>query len=749
MSIAIEGSRFLIRTQKNLYVMEADEHGLLRHVYYGKDIPLGATFELKCPTTAFGESPSKNRSYYHHIIAQEYPVYGRSDFRQGVLHVRNDVHGDTLLNLIYKSYSLSQKTPNIKGQPCVRNTNSPSETLTITLADESLGVSVDLLYTIFEESDVIVRSAVIKNNGSASLELLSALSLALDIPADKRWEMITLNGAWARERKTERFPLTYGIHAISSTQGNSSSNFHNPACLLVRPETTENYGDAIACSLIYSGNHQTQVELNTFDHVRLSIGINPFDFQWHLEPGEIFQTPQAVLCYSDEGIGAVSREMHSFVQQRLIPPQWKDHPRYILLNNWEGTYFDFDDRKIVSMAKDAADLGIELFVLDDGWFGQRNDDKTSLGDWFPNMEKIKSGIGDLSRRVSALGIKFGLWFEPEMISEDSELFRKHPEWRIECPRYKPCQGRNQYVLDLTREEVVDYLYDSVATILKDSDISYVKWDKNRNLTDIMSIALPPQRQKEFTHRYMLGLYRLLDRLTSDFPHILFEGCASGGNRFDLGMLYYHPQIWASDNTDAVQRLDIQWGTSMFYPLASIGSHVSAIPNHQTSRHTSIQLRGAVAMFGTFGYELDTEKISIEDKEIVKQQVKAFKKYRQLIHQGEFHRISDPDTNIACWNVSSLDKSEALVLAVRVITQGNPGSFNVRVPNLIPDALYRIDELGITAYGAELAQMGIWMPMLRSQIKETELSCFCSWTAKEGDPSFADFSGMIFHIIRIK
>lgn len=749
MAINITEKQFHLQTLNSSYVMDVIETGELRHVYYGKKLPKDAKLSHTNLAINFGESPTKERDMFYQNISREYPSYGRSDYREGTIHIQNSIHGDTIINLEYKDYRIENNAPELKGMPCVRNSsNHKAQTLIITMSDKSLNLEIDLYYIVLDESDVLTRFSVIKNQGNATLKILSALSLALDFRADKDFDLITFNGAWARERKTERKPISYGIHKVSSTHGNGSSSYHNPSVLLVKPTTTEFQGDAYLASLIYSGNHTMQVELNTFDNVRLMAGINPFDFDWTLEAGEQFTTPQAVICYSANGIGEVSKELHNFVQGRIVAPNWANHPRYVLMNNWEGTYFDFDETKVLEMAKVSKELGAELFVLDDGWFGHRDNDRTSLGDWFDDKRKLPNGIKGLSKKVSDMGIKFGLWFEPEMISEDSELFKNHSDWRIDCPRYKPCQGRNQYCLDLTNKDVVDYLYNAISKILRESDISYIKWDKNRNATDIMSKSLPINRQKEFTHRYMLGLYDLMGRLVAEFPNVLFESCASGGNRFDLGMLYYMAQTWTSDNTDAVQRLDIQWGTSMVYPLASMGSHVSACPSHQTGRTTPIEFRGAVAMFGSFGYELDPTKMSDTEKAMTKDQISAFKKYRKLIHSGDFYRLSDPDTNFCGWSVVSKNKEEALVMVAQVLVSANSISKKIVVRGLIEEALYSVEELGITAYGSELMSMGIWLPYAGDECVKTDLSCFCSWGGKRGgDPSYKDFTGMIFHVIK--
>ncbi len=748
MSISIKNQQFHLQTPTTSYIMDIISTGELRHLYYGNKLHQDAKLEHTNLTMVLAESPTKDRTISYYNISREYPSYGRSDYREGSIHIQNDQYGDTIIELEYLSHYIISNCPSLKNLPHIRNTQDKAETLVITMIDKSLGLEIDLYYTILEESDVITRFSIIKNTGSMNLKILSALSLSLDICCDKNWELITLNGTWGRERKLERSPISYGAHYISSTQGNSSSSLHNPFGMLVRPYTTETSGEAIATSLIYSGNHKLNVELTPLDNLRLMLGINPFDFNWSLNPGEEFTTPQAVICYSSQGMGSVSRELHHFVQNRIINPKWKDHQRYILINNWEGTYFDFNEDKILAMAEEAKKLGIELFVLDDGWFGHRDNDFTSLGDWFDYKTKLPNGIKGLSQKISDLGLKFGLWFEPEMISEDSDLFKNHPEWRIECPRYIPCQGRNQYVLDMTRKDVQDYLYEKISSVLEESTIHYVKWDKNRNLTDIMSRELPVNQQKEFVHRYMLSLYQLFDRLITKFPDILFESCSAGGNRFDLGMLYYMPQTWASDNTDAIQRLDIQWGSSMGYPLSSIGSHVSESPNHQTGRYASLQLRGAVALFGTFGYELDPLKIPLKEKEIIKQQIHAFKKYRTLISQGDFYRIQSPETNVCSWGVVSSDKTEALIMVTRILSSANPTMIKINIPNLISSALYSVDELGITAYGNELMNSGLWMPVSNEFIKNTELSCFCSWNRSGIDPCFPDFSGMVFHIKKI-
>lgn len=497
-------------------------------------------------------------------------------------------------------------------------TDEEAETLEIYLEDKVINATLVLSYTVFKEYGAIARNVRIINNGDKKLVLDRALSMCLDMP-DHDYEMVHLSGTWARERHIKTRKLEHGIQEVYSARG-ASSPHHNPFIALKREDATEQKGDVYGFNLVYSGNFLAQVEVDHYDAARVLMGINPFDFTWTLEEGESFQTPEAVMVYSDKGLNGMSGTYHKLYRNRLCRGEWRDKDRPVLINNWEATYFDFNEDKILEIAKASKELDIELFVLDDGWFGERNDDLKGLGDWYVNKEKLPTGIKGLAKKINDMGMQFGLWFEPEMVNKDSNLYRKHPDWIIQVPDRKNSPGRNQHVLDFSRKEVRDYIYEMMADTLRKAPITYVKWDMNRNMTEIGSAALSSDRQRETSHRYILGLYEMLDKLVMEFPHVLFESCASGGGRFDAGMLYYMPQTWTSDNSDAIERLNIQYGTSYVYPVSTMGAHVSAVPNHQLRRVTSLNTRGSVAVFGAFGYELNVKEMTEEEKRIVKKQV---------------------------------------------------------------------------------------------------------------------------------
>jgi alpha-galactosidase len=563
-----------------------------------------------------------------------------------------------------------------------------AKTLEIKLFDKLLNAELILYYSTFYDYDTITRSVKIINKGIENLYLDRFMSFSIDM-FDSDYEMVQLSGTWARERHMYRTSFRPGIQSIESTRG-ASSHHQNPFLAICRKNTDEFNGEVYGFSLVYSGSFLAQIEVDHYKTSRIMMGINPFDFKWKLEKNKEFQSPEAVLVYSDSGFNKMSQIYHKFYRERLARGKYRDKIRPILINNWEATYFNFTEEKILDMAKEAKKLGIELFVLDDGWFGKRDNDRSSLGDWFEYEKKLPNGIKGLSEKIVELGLQFGLWFEPEMISRDSELFRKHPDWAIQVENRKLATGRNQFVLDMSRKEVRDYLYETISEILKNSKISYVKWDMNRNISNIGSYKLDKDRQQELLHRYILGVYELYDRLTTEFPDILFESCAGGGGRFDPGMLYYAPQGWISDDTDAIERLKIQYGTSIVYPLSSMGSHVSAVPNHQVRRVTSIETRTNVALFGTFGYELDITKMNEQEKDIIKKDIEFFKNYRELIFKGDFYRLLSPfESNETSWMVVSNDKKEAILGYYQVLFEPNPGFKKIRFCGLDENLEYEI------------------------------------------------------------
>ncbi|MNW48820.1 Alpha-galactosidase [compost metagenome] len=568
-----------------------------------------------------------------------------------------------------------------------------------------------LSYTVFADFDAIARSARLCNESGEPIQLERALSASVDFP-DASYDALYLSGAWARERHVQRRRLAPGVTGISSRRG-SSSHQQNPFLALLRPDATEQQGEVYGFSLVYSGNFTAEAEVEQFGTTRVSIGINPFDFTWKLAPGESFQTPEAVLVYSAEGLGGMSRTYHRLYRTRLCRGQFRDQERPILVNNWEATYFDFNADKIEAIAKAGSKLGIELFVLDDGWFGRRDRDNSSLGDWFEDRRKLPDGLADLAHRVKDNGLQFGLWFEPEMVSPDSDLYRAHPDWCLHVPGRRRTEARDQLVLDMSRSDVRQYLYDRLSDIFSTVPITYVKWDMNRNMTEIGSATSSAERQGEVAHRYMLGLYELLGRLTSEFSHILFESCSGGGGRFDPGMLYYMPQTWTSDDTDAAERLKIQYGTSIVYPVSTMGAHISAVPNHQVERTTPLTFRGDVAMSGNFGYELDLTRFTDEEKETAKRQIAMYKEIRGLVQQGDLYRLQSPfEGNETAWMFVSPDQEEALLFYFRVLAEPNGPLRSVKLQGLDPAKDYELAGSGEVYGGDRLMSAGLSMASVR-------------------------------------
>ncbi|WP_276354530.1 alpha-galactosidase [Cohnella caldifontis] len=653
-------------------------------------------------------------------LPQEYPQYGTSDFREPAYQVQLS-DGTRITELSYRSHRIYAGKPKLEGLPAVyAEADGEAQTLELELADDYSGLTVTLLYTVFEERNFVTRSARLSlREGAPGLRIRRALSASVDFH-DGDYECLYLTGAWARERHIERRRVAPGATRIESRRG-ASSHTMNPFMALVRPNADEDQGEAFGFSLVYSGNFLAQAEVEQFGMTRVSIGLNPFDFSWKLEAGETFQTPEAVLVYSAEGLGGMSRTYHRLYRTRLCRGVHRDRPRPILANNWEATYFDFNADKIESIAKAGAELGIELFVLDDGWFGKRDNDHSSLGDWVVDRKKLPNGLRDLAERVNKAGLQFGLWFEPEMVSPDSDLYRAHPDWCLHVPGRRRTEARHQLILDMSRQDVRDYLYGALSEIFSACPISYVKWDMNRNMSEIGSAALPEDRQLETAHRYMLGLYELLERITSSFPHILFESCSGGGGRFDPGMLYYMPQTWTSDDTDAVERLKIQYGTSIVYPVSAMGAHVSDVPNHQVHRVTSLTMRGDVAMSGNFGYELDLTKFSGEEKEIVKQQVAAYKELRGLIQTGDMYRLKSPfEGNETAWTFVSEDRREAAVFYFRTLAEPNPPLRRLKLRGLDPELAYRVNGSDDRIAGDRLMVYGWNIPPLQGDFASVVL-----------------------------
>ena len=680
-----EFKSFYLSTPKTSYVFHINEGGFLIHDYYGKAIP---AYDMREYSNRLVRGPkSADNTTSPGGVPMEYSCNGTGDFRVSALQIRNAA-GNASTDIRYVSHKIYAGKPAIPGQPSTYAADDEATTLEVLTEDAVTGAKVTLYYSVFEAHDAMTRRVSVTNDSDWDMDLERIYSLCCEIPFGN-WQLCHLYGEWGRERTFERSDLLHGITSVESKQG-CSSHQHNPFVALVDKYTTEDTGDAYGFNFVYSGNFSIQVEQIIDGDLRLIMGINPTDFGWKLEPGDTFHAPEAVSVYSADGLGGMSRIFHKLYRNNLCRGPWKNAKRPLLINNWEGTYFNFDEEKIYNIAKQAGELGVEMLVLDDGWFGARNSDKAGLGDWFVNEEKLKGGLGLLSERIHALGMKFGLWFEPEMANPDSDLYRAHPDWCLQVEGRPLCTSRNQYVLDLSRTDVQDYLFECMDNILKNAQIEYVKWDFNRYLTEAGSCLLAPERQKEIFHRYVLGLYALLDRLMTAYPDLLLEGCASGGGRFDPAMLYYSPQYWTSDDTDAIERLDIQYGTSMCYPTSAVSSHVSACPNHQTGRTSPLQTRGDVALAGSFGYELDVTTMSDEDKEEVKGQIAEYHKYYDLIHFGELYRLIPPNRDECAWCYVAEDKSEALLTFVCVRNRPRVRRRTVQFRGLDPEKLYQDD-----------------------------------------------------------
>lgn len=689
------------------YIIKILQNEQLGHLYYGKRITDREDFSHLLEISRRPMSPCyfPNSEFSLEQLKQEYPSYGSGDMRYPAYEILQQ-NGSRITEFKYKSHSIFSGKKKLNNLPATYTENDDeATTLEIVLYDEVIKTEIILSYTIYENLPVITRSSKFKSFNPEKITLTNAMSFSLDLP-DSKFEMLELTGAWSRERSVKTRKLQHGLQSIYSMRGISSNNY-NPFIALKRFNSDENSGEVYGFSLVYSGNFLAQVEVDTYDVSRVTLGINPNHFNWTLNNGEEFQTPEVVTVYSDKGLNKMSQTYHQLYRTRLARGIWRDKERPILINNWEATYFDFNEEKILSIAKKAKDLGIELFVLDDGWFGKRNDDTSSLGDWYPNLDKLPSGIEGLSKKITDMGIDFGLWIEPEMVNKDSDLYRAHPEYMLSTPNRNTSHGRNQYVLDFSKDEVVDYIYNMLEKVISKSKISYIKWDMNRSLSEVFSNGMDSEYQGKVMHKYVLGVYRLYEKLIEKFPHILFESCSSGGARFDPGMLYYAPQCWASDNTDAIERIKIQYGTSIVYPLSSMGSHVSEVPNHQVFRNTPIETRANVAYFGTFGYELDLNKLSLEEQQKVKEQVQFMKQYRSLIQQGTFYRISSPfEEKFTAWQVVSQDKKTSLVGFYRPLQEVNSSFKRINLFGLEPDKQYSVSINDTINYGDELMNLGL-------------------------------------------
>ncbi|MBQ3418334.1 MAG: alpha-galactosidase [Ruminococcus sp.] len=707
-----ETKQFILETDHTCYQMQVDMLGFLHHLYYG---PRVGQNDMSYPYRIYDHGFSGNpydmrhdRAFSLDSFAQEYTSFGVGDFR--VTSIRASCSdGSRCAEFHFTGYEIKNSKYEIPGLPSVYDNGDRVQTLILSLIDSAANIAVKLYYGVFEELDIITRATEIINAGTEIVWLRKASSICLELPFGK-WDMVHFYGRHCMERQAERVPLFHGIHTLSSGRG-MSSHQHNPFIILCDHAANEDSGLSYGLMLMYSGNHKIEVELDQFDSTRAVMGISDDRFRWELSAGTSFYTPEVILTCAN-GLTELSHRYHRAIRNNVVRGKFKLSHRPVLINNWEATYFDLNEKKLLSIAEKAKKLGVELFVMDDGWFKNRNDDNAGLGDWVPDLKKLPHGLDGLIEKVNALGLEFGLWIEPEMVNEDSDLFRAHPDWALSAPNRAPMMSRNQLVLDLSREDVYKYLYTTISYLLSQYNITYIKWDFNRSMADVYSRALPSSRQGEVSHRYYLNLYRLYDHLTREFPQVLFEGCAGGGGRFDAGMLAYSPQIWCSDNTDPISRLAIQYGTSFGYPMSAVGAHVSASPNHQTGRLTPLSTRGIVAMSGTFGYELDLDKLSPEELEEMKEQVKRFKEIEPIVHGGLHYRLSTSvdSRHYVAWQFVSEDKSRSLLNIVVTNPLANSAPVHVRLKGLDDQAVYSVNG-EFECLGSSLMSAGYTFPQL--------------------------------------
>ena len=678
------------------YIMAVDSFGNLIHIHYGRKLHDKDYDKTNTKYVNWAAYDENNITLEN--TQQEYPSYGHTDLRNPAYMVKN-VDGNSISQLKYKDYTIKENyIPEIEGMPSLFIENKSAQTLEITLEDKISGVEVVLSYSVFDDYDVILRNTRIHNISDSTIEIDSAYSANLDI-AKGNYDLIYFSGGWGREREFCRSEIQQGAKIDISNARGGSGHTLNPFIMVSEHNADEDKGNVYGFSLIYSGNHSSMIECDQYGNIRVQQGINPFMFKWTLEKGESFVTPQCVMCYSENGIGGLSRELNDVYRTNLCRSKWADKDRPILINNWEATYFDFDEDKLLSIAKRAKEAGVELFVLDDGWFGTRNDDFSGLGDWTVNYDKLPSGIDGLAKKINDIGLKFGLWFEPEMVNPDSDLYRAHPDWAISVPNRISSLSRNQLILDLSRDDVCDYIITAVSDVLKSANIEYVKWDMNRPMTDMP--------YEGYNHKYTLGFYKIMDAITGAFPNILFEGCSGGGGRFGAGVLAYMPQIWTSDNSDAAARLKIQYATSMGYPVSAISAHVTAVPNHQNGRITSLKMRADTAYAGVFGYELDITKMSDTELAEIKKQVETDKKLRTLMRTGDFYRILSPyETNYCSWEMVSKDKKEVFFYSAKIFSVANSHDIRIKLKGLDAEAKYMDTVTGEVYGGDELMYYGV-------------------------------------------
>lgn len=698
---------FTLQTEHTTYQMKADKFGFLLHLYYGKKTAGDMDYLLTYYDRGFSGNPfdaGKDRTYSMDALPQEYPCMGTGDYRNSALIIHN-ADGSDCCDLRYISHEIKKGKYGLPGLPAVHADGQEAETLEILLEDSVSGVQVRLLYGVLEKEDIITRSVKITNCGKGNIIVEKAGSACLDFLSGD-YDLISFYGRHAMERNFQRTPVAHGSFAIGSRRGTSSHQY-NPAVILADRDTTEKAGDCYGMVYVYSGNFLCEAEKDQYGQTRLLMGLQSDLFHYPLSENEVLTLPEVIMSFSDKGFGELSGRYHRCIREHVCRGKYANQTRPVLINSWEAAYFDFNGETIYKLAESAAELGIDMVVMDDGWFGKREDDNSGLGDWQVNEEKLGCTLGGLIQRINGLGVKFGIWIEPEMVSEDSGLYRSHPDWALRIPGRNPIRSRNQLVLDFSREEVRETIFDRICAVLDQGNIEYVKWDMNRSIADVFSMTDAPGK---VTYDYVLGVYDFLEKMLQKYPNILIEGCSGGGGRFDAGMMYYTPQIWCSDNTDAADRIRIQYGTSFFYPISAVGSHVSAVPNHQTGRSTSLHTRGVVAMAGTFGYELNPEKLSREEKEEIKKQIAQYKNYSELIRTGDYYRLSDPfQEECAAWMFVSEDKEQVLFQAVMLEVHGNMTVSYVKLHGLAPDVLYEDAESGRCYYGSALMNAGLPIP----------------------------------------
>ena len=704
---------FTLTTAHTTYQMQADAQGYLLHLYYGARTAGEMDYLLNYGDRGFSGNPNSagnDRTYSLDALPQEYPSLGTGDFRNYALNIEN-ADGSQCCNPVYITREIAAGKYTLKGLPFVRAEENEAETLKIILEDPVTKVELHLLYGVLEKEDIITRSVIIKNAGKAPVTVKKAQSACLDF-LHGDYDLIKFHGRHAMERNMERMPVSHESIRIGSRRGTSSHQY-NPGVILVGKNTNEDSGSCYGMLFVYSGNFLVEAEKDQYDQTRIQMGLTDELFAYPLEAGAEFIAPEVILSYTNKGLSRLSQQYHHCIMNHICQGKYVHANRPVLINSWEAAYFDFTGDTIVELAKEAKALGIDMVVMDDGWFGKRNDDNSSLGDWYVNEEKLGGTLTKLIERVNAEGVKFGIWIEPEMVSEDSDLYREHPEWAITIPGRKPVRSRNQLVLDFSRKEVRDEIFKRICAVLDQGNVEYIKWDMNRSLADIYA--------PNVTYDYVLGVYDFLEKLTNRYPDILIEGCSGGGGRFDAGMLYYTPQIWCSDNTDAINRTRIQYGTSFFYPVAAMGSHVSAVPNHQTGRVTSMHTRGVAAMSGTFGYELNPALLNAKEKAEIRAQLAQYREYQELIREGDYYRLSNPfQDNFAAWMVVSDDRSKALVSVIRLTAEANPPAAYVTLKGMEEDAFYREKTTGKVYPGAALMEAGILLPAAVSEYEAYQI-----------------------------